>query len=135
MAELRFGRVSSIDYETGRVSVYYSDRSKCVTDYLPMVSNGIYIMPKIGAKVAVIHLTHDLSQGVVLGTLWEGANQPTDGSPDVIRFALDGETAFIKYDKVDKILTVKAPTVIVQQAEPEPLTEPEPEQEQEGGGE
>ena len=89
MAELRFGRVSSIDYQTGRVSVYYSDRSKCVTDFLPMISNGIYIMPKIGAKVAVIHLTHDLSEGVVLGTLWEGSNKPADGSPDIIRFSLD----------------------------------------------
>lgn len=129
MAELRFGRVSSVDYETGRVSVYYSDRSKCVTDLLPMVSNGIYIMPKIGAKVAVIHLTHDLSQGVVLGTLWEGANAPTNGSPDIVRFGIDGENAFIEYNKADKILTVKAPTVNIIQNEPEPITEPE----QEGG--
>lgn len=129
MAELRFGRVSSVDYETGRVSVYYSDRSKCVTDLLPMVSNGIYIMPKIGAKVAVIHLTHDLSQGVVLGTLWEGANAPTSGSPDIVRFGLDGESAFIEYNKADKILTVKAPTVNIIQNEPDPITEPE----QEGG--
>lgn len=129
MAELRFGRVSSVDYETGRVSVYYSDRSKCVTDLLPMVSNGIYIMPKIGAKVAVIHLTHDLSQGVVLGTLWEGANAPTNGSPDIVRFGLDGESAFIEYNKADKILTVKAPTVNIIQNEPDPITEPE----QEGG--
>ena len=111
MAELRFGRVSSVDYETGRVSVYYSDKSKCVTDLLPMVSNGVYIMPKIGAKVAVIHLTHDLSEGVVLGTLWGGTNVPEDGSPDIVRMGLDGEDAFIKYDKADRILTVKAPTV------------------------
>lgn len=132
MAELRIGRVSSVDYETGRISVYYSDRSKCVTGFLPMVSNGIYIMPKIGAKVAVIHLTHDLSDGVVLGTLWEGSNQPENGTPDVLRFSLDGESAFIEYNRADKILTVKAPTVNIVQNEPDPVSE---EPEQEGGGE
>lgn len=125
MAELRFGRVSSVDYETGRVSVYYSDRSRCVTGLLPMVSNGIYIMPRVGAKVAVIHLTHDLSEGVVLGTLWEGTNVPQNGGPDVIRLALDGGDAYIEYDRADKLLTVKAATVNVIQAQPE----------QEGGGE
>lgn len=110
MAELRFGRVSAVDYETGRISVYYSDRSKCVTDYLPMVSNGIYIMPKVGAKVAVVHLSSDLSQGIVLGTLWEGANRPMDPSPDVIQIAFDDD-AFVRYDKSTGILTVKAETV------------------------
>lgn len=129
MAELRFGRVSSVDYETGRISVYYSDRSKCVTDLLPMVSNGLYIMPKIGAKVAVIHLTHDLSQGVVLGTIWEGLNVPMDGTPNTVHIGLDGEDAFIEYNKADKILKVKAPTVNIIQNEPDPVTEPEPEQE------
>lgn len=134
MAELRFGRVSSIDYDTGKISVYYSDRSKCVTDYLPMVSNGIYIMPKIGSKVAVIHLTHDLSEGVVLGTIWEGVNQPRNGSPDIIRFEFDGDAAFIEYSKANRILTVKASTVNIQQAEPEPIQEQNSEAEQ-GGGE
>lgn len=127
MAELRFGRVSSVDYETGRISVYYSDMSKCVTDYLPMVSNGIYIMPRIGAKVAVLHLTHDLSEGIVLGTMWEGSNVPIEASESVIHISFDGTDAYVKYDKLSGILTVKAPVVQVEQDEPDPV--------EEGGGE
>lgn len=112
MAELRFGRVSAVDYESGRISVFYSDRSKCVTDFIPMISNGLYIMPKVGAKVAVIHLTSDLSQGIVLGTLWEGANKPTMPSPDTIQISFDDDS-YVKYDNSTGILTVKAKTVNV----------------------
>ena len=114
MAELRFGRVSSVDYQTGRVSVYYSDKTKCVTGFLPMLSNGLFNLPEVGARVAVIHMSQDMSKGVVLGTLWDG-NAPQNAAEGDWRLEIDGGDSFIAYAKESGTLTIKAPVVTVEQ--------------------
>ena len=115
MAELRFGRVSSVDYQTGRVSVYYSDKTKCVTGFLPMLSNGFFNLPEVGARVAVIHMSQDMSKGVVLGTLWDG-NAPQNAAEGDVRLEIDGGDSFIAYAKNSGTLTLKAPVVTIEQS-------------------
>ena len=68
MAEknIRIGRVSSIDYGSGMISVTYPDLDDSVTDDLPVFSMGDeYKMPPVGAEVLVLHLSnftfHDVS--------------------------------------------------------------------------
>ncbi len=114
MAELRFGRVSSVDYQTGRVSVYYSDKTKCVTDFLPMLSNGLFNLPEVGARVAVIHMSQDMSKGVVLGTLWNG-NAPQNVAEGDVRLEFGASNNCIAYVKESGTLTLRANTVTIEQ--------------------
>lgn len=67
--QLRVGRVSSIDYQHGMVSVTYPDRGDSTTQLLPTLSNGRYWMPAIGDLVVVAHFAGDSSTGIVLGKI------------------------------------------------------------------
>lgn len=111
MSELRFGKVSSIDYTAGMISVYYPDKSNCVTGKLPVLANGEYNMPAIGDEVAVLHMADDLSDGVVLGKVWNTRNNPKECASGIFYKELKDNKAFIKYDAKTGKLTVKAPIV------------------------
>lgn len=110
---IRKGKVSSINPETGMVSVYYSDNDN-VTDLLPMIANGVYNMPKIGAEVIVIHFSENESDGVVLGTVWNGSIEPPATACDVFFYELEKDKAYIKYDRKTGVMTVKAPVVKIE---------------------
>ncbi len=67
----RIGTVSSVDSETGMVSVLYEDRDGEVTELLPYATfNDEYKLPQLGAKVVVMHLSNGGEMGIVLGTYW-----------------------------------------------------------------
>ena len=66
MAErlIRIGRVSSVNYDEGMISVTYPDLDDSTTDEFPVFSfTDEYKMPGIGQEVLVIHL----STGSLLG--------------------------------------------------------------------
>ena len=67
---IRVGRVSSIDYVKGMISVFYEDKTAAVTAIMPTLANGEYRMPGIGEMVVVAHLSNGTSEGIVLGTIW-----------------------------------------------------------------
>ena len=46
-SEVRFGNVSSIDYEAGKCEVTYPDRDDTVTEMVPFLSNGEYQTPEV----------------------------------------------------------------------------------------
>jgi phage baseplate assembly protein gpV len=110
---IRKGSVSSIDPAKGMISVYYSDREN-VTDLLPVIANGIYNMPKIGDEVAVLHFSDDESDGIVLGTLWNGIVEPPVDACEVFFYELEKNKACIKYDRRTGVMTVKAPVVNIE---------------------
>lgn len=65
----RIGTVSSVDAETGMVSVVFEDRDGEVTELLPYATfNEEYKLPQLGAKVVVIHLSNGGEMGIILGT-------------------------------------------------------------------
>lgn len=104
IGENRIGTVSSVDEETGMVSVIYHDRDGEVTQLLPYATfNNEYKLPNIGAKVVVLHLSNGNEMGVVLGTYWNECN--TAGNPGTFHKDL-GNGAYINY-KAD-ILTIAA---------------------------
>lgn len=64
-SEIRIGRVSSINYETGMARVTYRDKDETVTTEFPMLNfNDEYRMPKVGQDVMVAHLSNGSSRGV-----------------------------------------------------------------------
>lgn len=79
MAEklIRIGRVSSVEEETGMISVTYPDLDDNTTDYFPTFSfTDEYKIPKIGQSVLVLHMSNGQSAGIVLGRYWNEANRP-----------------------------------------------------------
>lgn len=102
--ENRIGEVSSVDAETGMVSVIYHDKDEAVTQMLPYATfNDEYKLPQIGAKVVVLHLSNGQEMGIVLGTYWNKSNP--SGIPGMYHKNL-GEGAYLNYD--GKILTIAA---------------------------
>lgn len=102
MAEklIRLGKVSSIDYENGMISVTYPDMDDSTTDKFPVFSmTDEYKMPEIGKEVLVLHLSNGQSAGVVMGRYWNEANKPPVNGKDIYRKELGftfGE-AYIQY--------------------------------------
>lgn len=112
MAEknIRIGKVSSIDYKKGMISVTYPDLDDSVTDDLPVFSlTDEYKMPQVGAEVLVLHLSNGCTAGVVMGRYWNEDNKPPISGKGVFRKEL-GEAfgeAYIQYKGGDITLKDK----------------------------
>ena len=93
----RIGTVSSVDPETGMVSVIFEDRDGEVTELLPYATfNEEYKLPQLGAKV------------VVIGTYWNEYNAA--GTPGTFHKDLGGG-AYINYK--DGVLTIAAEHTVI----------------------
>ena len=78
-SEVRFGNVSSIDYEAGKCEVTYPDRDDTVTEMVPFLSNGEYQTPEVDDLVLVLHPGESPEDAVVVGTVWNEKNKPPEG--------------------------------------------------------
>ena len=90
---IRVGRVSSVDYVNGMVSVVYPDRDSMVTRKLPFFSHcGEYMMPDVDDEVIVCHLSDNSANGVVMGKFWDGDNTPPVNGAGKFYKSLGGES-------------------------------------------
>ena len=98
-AEIRVGKVSSIDYPSGMIRVVYHDKDDDVTRPIPLFSSE-YAMPPVGALVAVVHLSNGAEAGVVLGRPWSAKLTPPEGFEGLYRkdFDLTPWKCYIRYD-------------------------------------
>ena len=98
-AEIRVGKVSSIDYPCGMIRVVYHDKDNDVTRPIPLFSSE-YAMPPVGALVAVVHLSNGAEAGVVLGRPWSNKLTPPEGFEGLYRkdFDLTPWKCYIRYD-------------------------------------
>lgn len=98
-AEIRVGKVSSIDYPSGMVRVTYPDMDDDVTRLIPLFSSE-YAMPPVGALVAVVHLSNGAEAGVVLGRPWSNKLTPPEGFQGLYRkdFDLKPGQCYFRYD-------------------------------------
>ena len=92
-SEVRFGRVSNIDYPAGTCEVTYKDRDETVTKQVSFISNRQYIMPKVGDLLIVLHPGTQSEDAVVLGTIWNNVNTPAEGYEGLYRkdYDLEGD--------------------------------------------
>lgn len=94
--ENRIGIVSSVDANTGMASVIYQGGDGEVTQLLPYATfNDEYKLPKIGAKVIVLHMSNGSEAGIVLGTYWNHHNSAEN--PGQYHKKL-GDNAYFDYD-------------------------------------
>lgn len=104
MAErlVRMGKVSSVDYENGMVSVTYPDLDDSTTDLFPLFSMADeYKMPGIGQDVLVLHLSSGQASGIVMGKYWNEDNIPLMSGKGTYRKELGelpGE-AYVQYEE------------------------------------
>ena len=98
-AEIRVGKVSSIDYPSGMIRVVYHDKDNDVTRPIPLFSSE-YAMPPVGALVAVVHLSNGAEAGVVLGRPWSNKLTPPEGFQGLYRkdFDLKPGQCYFRYD-------------------------------------
>ncbi|MBD5395594.1 MAG: hypothetical protein HDR71_15340 [Lachnospiraceae bacterium] len=99
-SEIRTGRISSVNYETGMARVTYRDKDDTVTDEFPIITNNDeYRMPKVGQDVLVAHLSNGSSRGAIIGTLWNKKYSPNETGAELYRKDLSREkdAAYIRY--------------------------------------
>ena len=85
-SEIRIGKVSSVNYETGMARVTYRDKDESVTMELPMMNfHDEYRMPEPEQDVVVAHLSNGSSRAVLLGTVWNKKNIPRETGEQLYR--------------------------------------------------
>lgn len=100
-SEIRVGRISSINYETGMARTTYRDKDETVTAEFPiMTNNDEYRMPEVGQDVLVAHLSNGSSRGAILGTLWNKKYAPKESGKGLYRkdFSKKKNAAYARYD-------------------------------------
>lgn len=110
MAEIRVGKVSSINYEAGTARVVYTDKDASVTKEIPFLSFE-YHMPLVGSQVLVAHLSNGNEMGIILGRTWSSKNIPFEGKKGLYRkeLAHSNDEAVVRYDEEEKTFTLRIP--------------------------
>lgn len=74
---IRIGFISSVNMEDGSAKITYQDRDKMVTEDFPFLAfGGEYSIPEVNDMVLVVHLSNDISSGVIMGKYWNDKNMP-----------------------------------------------------------
>ena len=110
--EIRVGRVSKINYNSGAAEVTYPDKDGMVTQELPFLSSE-YNMPNIDDTVLVAHLSSGAEYGVILGKFFTENNIPLEKGANVYRKDIDKDKCYIKYDKNKQELTFHSDKIII----------------------
>lgn len=108
LAELvKIGECSTVDHETGTLTVTFQDRQNTVTRDIPVIFAGGFGagngMPKEGDTVVCLMLGNGLSNGVCLGVIPDSV--PGTADQQGVYFE-DG--SYVYYDRAQKKLMVKA---------------------------
>lgn len=111
-ATIRLGKISSINHAEGKARVVYEDRDQSVTSELPFLS-WMYNMPKVDDFVVVACFSNGTVAGVILGPIWNTANQPHDGAAGVFRLEMSNtkNEAVICYSEKDNRMIIRAPKI------------------------
>ena len=105
--QIRIGRISKINYETGHAEVTYPDMDGMVTQELPFLSFE-YNMPKIDDAVLVAHLAKGPEFGVIIGKFFTSANKPIEPGNHIWRKDIEPNECYFKYNDLTKVFSVQA---------------------------
>jgi phage baseplate assembly protein gpV len=89
---VRIGIISTIDYKKGMAKITYPDRDDDVTAQLPFLASE-YMMPSVGDSVLVLHLSNDISDGVIIGRMYNDDLLPEKYGKNVYYKALDSKSS------------------------------------------
>lgn len=117
MVTLFYGRISSIDYDSGMADVALQERENQVIPGVPFLSM-YYEMPQPGDVVATLfeEIDGQIGKGIVLGRLFMDGNKPGEtGAGIFYKQFTDG--AGVKYTPEKKELEVRVKKVVVDEIE------------------
>lgn len=126
--ELRVGKVSSVDYETGMMQVVYTDKDNAVTAKVPYANyNNEYCMPKIGEQVLVAHMSNGSSRGVALCTMWNAKNTPPESGKGLYRKELSKVpgAAYVRFEEEKGEYLIRVPVIMLHGVDRTDLEGPE----------
>ncbi|MCM1307584.1 MAG: hypothetical protein NC223_03200 [Butyrivibrio sp.] len=103
---IRIGKVSTINYEAGTVSVTYTDRGGEVSPPFPVFSEA-YEMPKIDDTVVVIMLPNSGSKGFIAGVPFSSRNVPEVSGAGIFCKKFHDGTKIV-YNPTTRTLSVNA---------------------------
>lgn len=109
--EIRYGRVTEIDYENARARVTWQDRDHSVSSFMPFAANQ-YSMPVIDDLVAVQCTSNGTVAGFILWTVYNNNVTPREGHEGLWRqemFNPEWGKAYHEYDDVTELHALKAP--------------------------
>ncbi len=107
---IRIGKVSTVDYEAGMISVTYPHMDHNTTKKFPVFAmSDEYKMPAVGDEVLVLHLPTGQSSGIVLGKMWNKSNVPKKAGEQVYsqEFAHEPDESYMEYDGAEGDLKFK----------------------------
>ena len=97
---IRVGKVSSINYNKGKIRVLFPDKNNIVTDEIPYLSFE-YNMPKVGDTVLCLFLGNGIAKGFCLGKFYNQKNPPVQPGAQYYYKNIYDE-AHIEYNKETK---------------------------------
>lgn len=107
-------KISSIQKETGMVSVVISDQEDSATDYMPFFAfAGEFLCPQAGDMVLVADLSSEGYGHIVLGGFWNRANTPPDPGAAWVKKVDDRTNISAK----DGVVTIHARDVVIDTGE------------------
>lgn len=113
-ATIRVGKISSIDYATGKAKVVYEDRDNSVTVDFPIINMEDTGLIYEQDSVLVAHLSNGTANGIIVGRYHANSNPPVNGKKDFYRkdFSRKNE-AYLQYDKANEQLILEAPDILI----------------------
>ncbi len=114
-ATIRVGKISSIDYATGKARVVYEDRDNTVTVELPISQMEDTGLIREQDSVLVAHLSNGIANGIIVGRFFAKTN-PVEGKKDKYRKEYSrNEEAYAEY--FNKEFLMKVPKFVVETKE------------------
>ncbi len=115
MAALFYGKISSVNYQTGTANVTLPDRENQVIQGVPFLAMCCE-MPSPGETVATLfeEVNGQIGKGVILGKLSLGAAGFEEGGPGIFYKAFS-DGASIKYTPATGELECTTPKVVVEE--------------------
>ena len=113
--EIRVGKISSVDYESGMVRVVYEDQDDAVTRPIPLLSFE-YLMPEVDDMVLVLHLSNGTEMGVVMGRPWSEQRVPPENGKGFYRkdFHNEAGKAYLRFaEQENETMTLHVKNLII----------------------
>lgn len=113
MATLFYGKISTVNYESGTANIALPDRENQIIQDVPFLASEYY-MPGSGDMVAVIfeEIDGQIGKGVILGKIFLQDNAPKVSGKGIYYKELPGNAA-LKYDQGSETMEISVKKIVV----------------------
>lgn len=112
MTTLFYGKISTVNYESGTANIALPDRENQIIQDVPFLASEYY-MPGSGDMVAVIfeEIDGQIGKGVILGKIFLQDNAPKESGKGI--YYKEFGNAALKYDQRSETMEITAKKIVV----------------------